>query len=880
MDAGTAVTLVIPDSGFLIEPRVFPSLGVLKVAAALEATGISVRVADFSGRPEIDSIPDADVYGITATMPQMPAAIRIAERIRKDTPHARIILGGPHVTLMQASARIEQKKGVRGRASVAMDQLYERFDVLVAGDGERAILEAIKLDSPRMIDGDDLKSPLFLNSPDLNAAPLPARHLIDIQSYKYQIDGIDTQSLIGQLGCPMGCTFSVTGDTLVITDYGPIEIRELASGIGAVRNCVHGPSMLEYSVSQMVATPVGRALATKAVAEGVHPVMKVTVEGGLSIKATPEHRFICAENEALVWRKTNELKEGDVMVIRRPDREWSTDYQPLTRPVIPPTPPGGYELRDHRMPLVLDEKLAWLAGFVVGDGSLPTDGRPSFHVCITDGVEERLIEIMRECFNVKLSVRPASNTVNMKHGWVHSRLAREVLIQSLGIDPADKLKIPSIFWRSPKTVLSAFIDGLFAADGYEEAPGRHYVVTVSERLAREVALAMLMLGRGCPTIKRIESLGGYGGPGLHISFRVGLLHNDRIPTTRAVYKSNKSGLWYWRTFRNAKHGLGVRRRTLRESGLNHPLDRDGWHYVHVTSVVHCLSEPVYDITVPGEEAFVANGFIAHNCGGRRSPFLRKVRMRDTAHVIGELRHLYQRYGTRGFMFLDDELNVNRQFVELLKAICDLQEELGVEFRLRGLIKSELLTEEQAEWMYRAGFRQLLIGFESGSERILENIQKKATVEDNTRCVETLRKHGIRVKALMSIGHAGESADTVRATRDWLLQVQPNDFDVTIITVYPGTPYWDDAVERLPGVWTYTAKNGDRLHALEVDQLKDVNFYKGMPGQYQSFVYTDSLTENELVQLRDQTEDEVRKTLGIPYPSTPAELQYEHSMAQR
>lgn len=475
MDARPAVTLVIPASSFLIDDRVFPSLGVLKVAAALEAAGISVRVADFSGRPEIDVIPPADVYGITATMPQMPAAIRIAERIRKDTPDAKIILGGPHVTLMQASARIEKQKGIVGRASLAIQQLHERFDVLVAGDGERAILEAIQPNAPAMIDGDDIKSPLFLNSDDLNAAPLPARHLIDIQSYRYDIDGIPTQSLIAQLGCPFMCTF---------------------------------------------------------------------------------------------------------------------------------------------------------------------------------------------------------------------------------------------------------------------------------------------------------------------------------------------------------------------------------------------------------------------CGGRRSPFLRKVRTRNTVHVIAEMHHLYQRYGTRGFMFLDDELNVNKQFVGLLEAICKLQERLGVEFRLRGLIKSELLTEEQAAWMYRAGFRQLLIGFESGSERILENIQKKATVAENTRCVELLRKHGIRVKALMSIGHAGESAETVKATHDWLLQVQPNDFDVTIITVYPGTPYWDDATERLPGVWTYAAKNGDRLHALEVDQLKDVNFYKGMPGQYQSFVYTDCLTQEELVQLRDQTEDDVRKALGIPYPSTPAAVQYEHSMAMR
>lgn len=476
-----SVTLIIPPSSFLIDDRVFPSLGILKVAAVLEQAGHPVNVIDLSGKPDFEEallreLTDADHYGLTATMPQMPAAVRIAEIIRERYPRGRIILGGPHVTLLQASWRIEFQKLAFGRANWAFMDLMRIFDVMVAGDGEKAIFEALESDCPQIIDGDDLKSPLFMTSDDLNASALPARHLIDIGSYRYEIDGVPTQSLIAQLGCPFMCTF---------------------------------------------------------------------------------------------------------------------------------------------------------------------------------------------------------------------------------------------------------------------------------------------------------------------------------------------------------------------------------------------------------------------CGGRRSPFLRKVRTRDTAHVIAEMRHLYETYGTRGFMFLDDELNVNRQFVDLLKSICELQRELGVEFRLRGLVKSELLTDEQAEWMYRAGFRQLLIGFESGSERILENIQKKATVADNTRCVETLRRHGIKVKALMSVGHAGESADTIRATRDWLISVKPDDFDVTVITVYPGTPYWDDAVESIFNkLWTYTAKNGDRLHALPVDQLKDVNFYKGMPGQYQSFVYTDYLTAEELVRLRDQTEDEVRATLGIPYPQAPAELQYEHSMGQR
>src|SRR5207245_6494827 len=138
----------------------------------------------------------------------------------------------------------------------------------------------------------------------------------------------------------------------------------------------------------------------------------------------------------------------------------------------------------------------------------------------------------------------------------------------------------------------------------------------------------------------------------------------------------------------------------------------------------------------------------------------------------------------------------------------LQKQLGVQFRLRGFIKSQLFTDEQADAMARAGFRWMLTGFESGSPRILENINKKATREENTRCVEIARRHGLKVKALMSIGHPGESQETILDTHRWLLAVKPEDFDVTIVTTYPGTPYYDYAVQD-GEVWTYTYdKTGD------------------------------------------------------------------------
>lgn len=479
------VCLIIPPSGFLMDERVFPPLGIARIGSVLECANVKVEMLDFAGvRNFTDAIEDhcrrsdTSCFGITITTPQLPAATQIAETIRAVRPDAKIILGGPHVTSVNTAARSELKEFRDGRAMVAMRQLKSNFHCLVAGDGEKAIFDACSPNSPEIIDADDPKSPYFLTNKDLNELPFPARHLIDMSSYHYFIDGERAHSLIAQLGCPFECSF---------------------------------------------------------------------------------------------------------------------------------------------------------------------------------------------------------------------------------------------------------------------------------------------------------------------------------------------------------------------------------------------------------------------CGLRNSPSFRRVRTRTKECILTEMIHIYATYGVKGFMMYDDELNVNREMVALMRLIANFQKEIGVEWRLRGFIKAELFNEEQAEAMYKAGFRWILTGFESGSPEILRTIRKKATREDNTRCVEIAHKHGLKVKALMSIGHPGETLKTIEETQKWLLDARPDDFDATIITCYPGTPYYDQAVPfpGKSGVWEYTCdKTGAQLYQLEVDYTRTADYYKGdINGGYKAYVFTKELSCDDLVNLRGELETSVRQKLGIPFNQGAPGIQYEHSMGQ-
>ncbi|MCX6787567.1 MAG: radical SAM protein [Candidatus Kaiserbacteria bacterium] len=305
------------------------------------------------------------------------------------------------------------------------------------------------------------------------------------------------------------------------------------------------------------------------------------------------------------------------------------------------------------------------------------------------------------------------------------------------------------------------------------------------------------------------------------------------------------------------------------------IDLDSYHYfidgVRATSLIAQLGCP-------------------YNCGfcaGRASSMLRKIRTRSAENIVKEMKFLYQTYGYRGFMFYDDELNLTPKMVDLMKMITQAGCELGVEWKLRGFIKSERFNDEQAQVMFEAGFREILIGFESGSPRILKNIQKGATLDDNTRCMEIADRRGLKVKALMSLGHPGESEETIELTLNWLLKVKPAAFDATVITPYPGSPYYDDAlpvpvVDGENPVWVYSAKNGDRLYQEAVDYAKTADYYKGNPNEddgYVSHVWTDFIDARTLVLRRNELEKTVRAKLDIPLtPSRPGEV-YERSMGQ-
>jgi radical SAM superfamily enzyme YgiQ (UPF0313 family) len=113
------ICLITPPSPFLLDERVFLHLGILKVASSLESQGYKVDFLDLSGVENYLSVIEdycktkkEIVFGLTASTPQIPFAVNIAKVIKNYSKNSKIILGGPHVTLMNTACKREIKKGL------------------------------------------------------------------------------------------------------------------------------------------------------------------------------------------------------------------------------------------------------------------------------------------------------------------------------------------------------------------------------------------------------------------------------------------------------------------------------------------------------------------------------------------------------------------------------------------------------------------------------------------------------------------------------------------------------------------------------------------------------------------------------------------------
>lgn len=283
------------------------------------------------------------------------------------------------------------------------------------------------------------------------------------------------------LACGRRSGKCVTGDSLVLTDNGILRIEDIS----------HASEDSFTPLDLGIAQECGRRARTTAFYNGgIKPVFSIKTKDGHQITGTGNHRVkVLNEEGCIKWRYLADVSKGDHVAINRGTDLWATKYLDLT-PYH--TKIGSKEVQ---LPLVLDETVGNFMGYLVGDGSWTLKGSLAItieHPETWTHIARLFREILGEP-KIEMDKR-TQNTGCLKFHSIRARALFDVLGFKIGCD-RDAKTFPWAILQSPKSVVCAFLRGLFEADGCAEKGGSCITFSsASFRLAHEVQVVLLNLG--------------------------------------------------------------------------------------------------------------------------------------------------------------------------------------------------------------------------------------------------------------------------------------------------------------------------------------------------------------------------------------------------
>lgn len=147
------------------------------------------------------------------------------------------------------------------------------------------------------------------------------------------------------------------------------------------------------------------------------------------------------------------------------------------------------------------------------------------------------------------------------------------------------------------------------------------------------------------------------------------------------------------------------------------------------------------------------------------------RMRSAQDVIAELTQLKMRYDFQSITFWDDTFTFNRKWV---MEFCDLYERTGINVPITVCSRADIICNNEAmvKRMAEVGVDWFVIGMETGSQRLLDLIEKGTTVEQNIRAGEICRKYGIKIFGTFMYGLPTETREESDATATLIARIAP------------------------------------------------------------------------------------------------------------
>lgn len=178
---------------------------------------------------------------------------------------------------------------------------------------------------------------------------------------------------------------------------------------------------------------------------------------------------------------------------------------------------------------------------------------------------------------------------------------------------------------------------------------------------------------------------------------------------------------------------------------------------------------------------------------------KKWRARSVENVVDELKLLANKHEIKSLIFRDQVLTFDMdRAVKLCEEI--IREKIDIEWICETRV--DHVNRHLLSKMRKAGCTEVRFGVETGEPEMLKTLGKPgATIEDTRKAFKLAREAGIKRAAHLIVGFPGDNWATVRGTARFLEEIEPDEINVFIMTLYPGTKMFEEA-EKERWILTY------------------------------------------------------------------------------
>lgn len=166
----------------------------------------------------------------------------------------------------------------------------------------------------------------------------------------------------------------------------------------------------------------------------------------------------------------------------------------------------------------------------------------------------------------------------------------------------------------------------------------------------------------------------------------------------------------------------------------------------------------------------------------------KYNVRSPQNVVAEMKWLRDLVAPDHIWFMDDIMGIQDKWIEQFADELDAQ---GVHIPFKSLNRVDLLLRGRTiPALARAGAQIVWVGAESGSQKILDAMDKGTQVTQIYAATKQLQAHGVKVAFFLQFGYPGETREDVEATLQMVRDLLPDDIGISVSYPLPGTPFYE------------------------------------------------------------------------------------------